>query len=443
MMIYLVGGEAPYNYIKDNYMAPSDNDEEEDNDALIKKYRKEAEERRKQDAINTNILASDDPTLQLAQDIILGYAVGQAVDAVTVDLLKDSFIRAIKGNKAMNVPFKQSGKSLKLGPKAINRCIKAVVGKIKTNSLRVAAKLNQAPRALKAALGLAKASKTAVKEAAEKVAKEAAEKLAQEVAEKAAKEASERAAAKISAKVAERLAQKAAQIQAKVAARAAIKASTKAAEMGTKHAAMAGACAVTGPGCVAVIALEVLLLAFDAINIALDIIDEQGYSVVIYKPDIKAVEESTMQWMNDNYNTQENPNYMSEEIFFDWENFLYEVDEDEQIVASEEWGTQYAKYQDEYMKKIGIEGDWRSRVDTLDVSKPTDPGVLSSVTLQMVELKKEIKRKKPPPKSNKTKIIVISILAVVFVVIIILLVTSTGDDGAEGSEPSTNNSGGE
>lgn len=398
--------------------------EDESDDALIKKYRKEAEERRKRDIINTNILNSDDPTLQIAQDVILGYAVGQAVDAVTVDLLKDSLVRAIQKSRAVKVPFKGAGKSIKFGPKAIQKCIKAVQTRIKSLGYQAVQKLNQAPGVLKKLITQAKLAKTAVINAAKRVAAE--------VAEKGFIKATQRAA--------QRIAARAAAIAAKIAAKVAAKTAATATKIATRQAAMAGACAVTGPGCAAVIALEVILLAFDAINIALDIIDEQGFSVVLYKPDIKAVAESTKEWMNNNYNTSEDPKYMSEEIFFDWESFLYDIDENDNIIANEEWGTKYEKYRDDYMRHIGITGDWRSRLETEDVADSKDPGVLTPLTVQMLEITKPF-RKKTPPRSDNTKIIIISILIVVFIVIIIILVTSKGDDGAEGSESNTNNQG--
>jgi hypothetical protein len=388
---------------------------DESQDEYMKALEAEAAARRKQDVVNTNILNSDDPNMQMAQDVIIGYAAGQVLDAVTIDLLKDSLVRAIKGEKAIQIPFKKTRQVLKLGPKAVRECVEATAARIKSQGVRILKTINQAPKALKEALAAAKASRAAYKKAAQSVATKTSTTLAP----------------KASAKLA---------VVGAKSTRTAVKAGKGAWAAGKAVRALAGC--VAGPvGCAASIALEVAMLAFDVINIVLDILDEKGYQVVIYKADIKAVAESTSKWMNSEYNTQENPAYFDEEIFFDWESFLYDIDENGNIVANEQWAPRYEKLRDEYMASIGITGDWRSRIETVDMSKPDDPGVLGPVTLQMQELAKEMKKKpkpKPKPKSNTTMILIVSIITVVFVVGIIIFMNSSGEDG---SEPSTNNGG--
>jgi hypothetical protein len=389
----------------------------------IKALQAEADERRKQDAINTNILNSDDPNLLIAQDIIIGMAVGSVVDAVTVDLLKDSLLRALKGQKAVKIPFKNSSKVLKLSPKAILECIKSSVDRIKTQGLKAIKVLNQAPKAMKAAVAAAKAVRNAVKNAVKKAATQSVS-----------------TSVRLSGRAAERMARFVASQTAKVATRVATKVATMTTNIGTKVAMMASTC-VAGPiVCAASMAITVVLLAFDVVNIVLDILDAKGYSVVLYKADIKAVAESSKEWMNSEYNTEENRNFFDEEIFFDWESFLYDIDDDGNFFANEVWAPRYEQLRDEYMTSIGITGDWRSRVDTIDMSTPTDPGALSPVTVHMQELKKQFKPKKKKPKkkkNNTTIILVASILTIVFVVGIIIFMNSNG----EGSEPSTNNKG--
>lgn len=393
----------------------------QEDDEYIKALRVEAEARRKQDAINTNILNSDDPVLQIAQDLIIGFAVGTVVDAVTVDLLKDSLLRALKGQKAVKVPFKGGRKFLKISPKAVMNSIKSATSRIKTKGLKAIRVLNHNPKLMKEVVKTAKATRAALKQATEKMTQK-----------------STTTAAKLSGKASAKLSARAAAVSLKITIKAGAAVSKMTASMAAKASAMAAAC-VGGPiVCAASIALTVALLAFDVVNAVLDILDTKGYSVVLYKADIKAVAESTNEWMNSEYNTQEDPAFFSEEIFFDWQSFLYDIDEDENIVANEVWAPRYEALRDVYMKNLGITGDWRSRVDTVDVSDPTDPGVLSPLTLQMKELSGQLKPKRKKPKQNKTTIIlIVSILSIVFIVGIIIFFKSNG----EGPEPSTNNQG--
>jgi hypothetical protein len=393
-------------------------------DEYIKALEAEAEARRKQDVINTNILNSDDPNLLIAQDIIIGMAVGQVVDALTVDLLKDSLLRALKGEKAVKIPFKNSRNFLKLGPGAVRKCLESTTSRIKSAGLRAVKVLNQAPKAFKAAVASAKASRIAIQNAIKKMS-----------------EKKSATAAKLSGKASRKIADAVARMVGRAAAKASAAVAKQTAAMSAKATAMAAACAGGPIVCAASIAITVVLLAFDVVNIVLDIMDTKGYSVVIYKADIKAIAESTKEWMNIEYNTQEDPAFFDEEIFFDWESFLYDIDENDNIVANEEWVPRYEAYRDEYMKiHFGITGDWRSRIETVDASKPDDPGVLAPITLQMQELSKTLKKqpKKPKRNTNTNTVLIVSILTVVFVVGIIIFMNSNGEYG---SEPSTNNGG--
>ena len=124
------------------------------------------------------------------------------------------------------------------------------------------------------------AAKAAAKKAAAKAAKQAAKKAAQRGASKAAQKAAAKQAAKQAAKkAAQRAAKKAAQKAAqKVAQKAAQKAAVKAGAKVATAVAASGAKAATAsaagpPGMVA----AAVMLMFDVVSIALDIIDVSGY----------------------------------------------------------------------------------------------------------------------------------------------------------------------
>jgi hypothetical protein len=343
------------------------------NPEALAELQRQAAERKQQDYINTNILNSNDPALQIAQDAVIGLAVGQAVDAVTIDVLKKNLINSLEG-RAVELPFKNTRRVLKVGPKALKTAIDTVTKQSTTKSMRAAKILTNSPKILKEVAASVKASLQAAK---------AAEKAAQ-AATKAAREAA--LAAKEAAKVAS--------AAAKIGTKVGVKAGEVMAQSAVKGAMMMGAiCAASGAetagvGCLVGIAVMVLELAFDAFNLAMDIIDPNGYSVVIYKKDIELVAQTTGEWVNSEYG-KDKPNYLDEEVFFDWESHLYEIDDQGNITVNDEWATQYEKYRDEYMTSIGITGDWRSRLQSTSSANANDPGVMSPLTLTFQEYKKE------------------------------------------------------
>jgi hypothetical protein len=72
----------------------------------------------------------------------------------------------------------------------------------------------------------------------------------------------------------------------------------------------------------------------------------------------------------------------------------------QQLVVDDVWGPKYNAYQDEYMKSIGITGDWRSRVEAHDFEQP------------------------PKPVNRNILILIIGIVAII---LLILIVNVSGD----------------
>ena len=350
----------------------------------LAELQRQAAERQKQDYINTNILNSDDPALMIAQDAIIGYAASEAVESVTIDVLRKNLVAALDG-KAVEIPFKNTRgavtRVLKLGPKGISKAIQVATKRAVTAAVQASKVLTSAPKLLKTIVAAAKAAFRAARAAA-------------------------------------------------AAVRAAIAGSKVAVAMtasATKGATMMGAvCAATGAasaglGCLVGVAIMVLQMAFDAFNLAMDMIDPNGYSIVIYKKDIETVAETTGQWINNEYG-EGNPNYLDEEVFFDWESHLYEIDENGNINANEEWATQYEIYRDEYMSSLGITGDWRARIPSVSGVKATDPGVLTPLTLTFQEYKKEADvylESRKPKTGSSTLLFIIVLFVIIFLTFII------------------------
>lgn len=350
-------------------------------------------ERIQQDYVNTNILQSDDPALMIAQDAIIGYAVSEAVESVTIDVLRKNLVAALSKDVAVEIPIKTSTKAviktLKLGPKALGKTITAVTARSIRSGMAASKVLMSAPKLLKT---IASSVKAAIKSARAAMA-----------------------AAKLSVKT------------TIAATKASIKAGTVMAQAAAKGAMMMGAiCAATGPatggvGCLAGMAVMVLQMAFDAFNLAMDILDPNGLSVVIYKSDIELVAKTTGEWVNKEYG-EDNPNYLDEEVFFDWESHLYEIDDEGNINANEEWTTKYETYRDEYMSSLGITGDWRSRIPSVSTVLASDPGVLSPMTLVFQEYKKEAEvylNSKKPKTGNSTLLFIIILFVIIFLIFII------------------------
>jgi len=98
--------------------------------------------------------------------------------------------------------------------------------------------------------------------------------------------------------------------------------------------------------------------------------------------------------------------YFEDEIMFDPLLFVFDTDPvTHEIVVDEIWGKKYNDYQDEYMKSIGITGDWRARVQATAFEQPPKPPQPSK-----------------PPTVNNNIIIGIVVGLITLIIVILLLV---------------------
>jgi hypothetical protein len=194
------------------------------------------------------------------------------------------------------------------------------------------------------------------------------------------------AMAKLSSRMAAKVAtQTAAKVSAKVATevteKALIKASTTAGQAAAEGAIQAGVtggslCAATGAatvgvGCVVGAVVTVVMLAFDVMNLIMSITDKSGILKVLHKADVDEIAKSLREQMAQG---DQSTSYLEDEIFFEPLLFVFDVDpETFEVSASEKWGKKYNDYQDEYMKSIGITGDWRARLEAQPLTQPTPP----------------------------------------------------------------------
>jgi hypothetical protein len=361
--------------------------------------RQQAAARAQEDYFNTNIMQSDDPNLKIAQDVVVTTALSQAVEHVTIDVLKHSLIRALEGRKpCIEFPITNSIKKIKLSLKEVDRIIQKATERAKSIAVNGVKHIKSANMKtyLEAAVKLGINVKNAVKNAG-KIVKDSGK-----IARNTVKIATTAIKAGVQA--------------AKVMTESAIKSLTSF----TAICALFGA-ETAGLGCVAAIAISVIMMAFDAFNLAMDLVDPNGISILIYKKDIELIADMTGKWVKNDpdLNPKNDPNFLDEEIFFDYKSFQYEFDQNDNITINQEFADKYEYHRDQYMAGIGITGDWRSRLEGIDASKVTDPGVLGPTTLVIQELTNEIKKGKKNPADN-TLLFIIILFVVIFLIFIIL-----------------------
>jgi len=339
------------------------------------------------DSLNTNLLGTSNKGLQVTQQIgasvAAGLAVGYALKKGITKGLKSAGIKEVKfTGRAGKLVFKMlvSEKTQKQLAKSFTRRMKQQMA----NTIK----------------GMGKKALEAAGKAAGKGAVKAAEKGAVKAAEKGAEKAAEKAVVKVAVKTAE--------TAAKVVA-----------ETMVEELAVGGAiCAATGPetlgiGCAVAALVEVLLLAFDMYNLIISLLDTTGITVLIHKQDIDDMAKSFRdQLLQDNNNEA----YLEDEIFFDPLLFVFNADpETHELTVDPVWGKRYNDLQDEYMKSIGITGDWRSRVQAAQFEQP-EP------TAATAKARAAREPSKGTSSTTKRNIIIGIIVAMVLIVLLLLVI---------------------
>jgi hypothetical protein len=162
--------------------------------------------------------------------------------------------------------------------------------------------------------------------------------------------------------------------------KAAVKAGTSAgARVGARVAtagARAGSGCVAGPvGCAVGALYFVADTAFTIFSTIMDFTDSEGLLVLLNKQFIDELTEDFHEMLElgvkDAFDESAIPDsadaastYMNEEKTFDPINFLFDYNEDtEEYEINIEWATRFVQLEDEYMRSIGITGDWRARME--------------------------------------------------------------------------------
>ena len=177
-------------------------------------------------------------------------------------------------------------------------------------------------------------------------------------------------------------------------------------KVGTRVAtagARAGSGCTAGPvGCAAGALYFVADMAFTIFSTIMDFTDKEGLLVLLNRAYIDELTEDFHEMyeagLKDAFDEAAVPDsedraleYMNEEKTFDPINFLFDYNEQtKSYEINIEWATRFVELEDEYMKSIGITGDWRTRMedaiqlgDNLSIPDPTKKGGSSSFMVSM------------------------------------------------------------
>jgi hypothetical protein len=308
--------------------------------------------------LNTNLVGSDSKEVQITQKVVVDTAIILAADKAFQKIVKGPIEKgAIAAVRMSGKVVAESSKTLvspsllrRLSLRSAQKAGKLTMSFLKNlpeHEIAWLVKSGKAARsAMKAGQSVEEATKTGLK-AFDKAGTETATKVGEDLASKASTKIAEEAAIKTSVKAGEVMAE----------------------EVVGQLTFFATFCAATGAetagiGCAVGAAITVIMLAFDVINLLMDLLDPTGISNFVTLEDIKAVADATSQATNSNYPLI--GNYLDQEVYFEPVDFIFTQDANNSVVMDPKWGPIYNQLMDDYMKSIGIIGDWRSRVTNIE-----------------------------------------------------------------------------
>ena len=357
------------------------------------------------DAINTNVLETDNQVLLIAQSVALQQVAQIGTDAIINHTIKKPLQTLVsKGGQAalvelVTVPVRGGKSAVLVTRRTLKNIGNALTKKAAGNAItKVSNGIARFPGVFTAAAAAVKAA----------VTKEAGEKAAKEVGEKLGKEAGE--------KVASRLSAKAAWSATKSFASNAI----RNVSVGLTICA-GGAAATGGLSCAVGYAVTAIMMAFDVVNMVLMILDPGKITALMHRDTIDGVAEATLAAMRDGA-PGGTSNYFDQEVNFDVLGYFFTTDDEGNLFATDEvTAKKWNELQDEYMKKIGMPANWRDLATPIQMSVLSEPGVLNELQQEVIDRNKkliDIPLKPVPPKIPTWLIIVLIIIALAILGII-------------------------
>ena len=200
-------------------------------------------------------------------------------------------------------------------------------------------------------------------------------KVTQKMLERLARAANQKLAGSLSRQLSTMVTKNAAKYALRAMGKAAVSAGTKA------GVAAAGGCTMGPVGCAAGTAIGVAIfvaeMTFSVVTVLQDIYDKKGILQLLHSDFVGQITDQYKKTIDDGYrellDEDEDYEYTEEEVFFQPELFLFDLDPDDGQLYMDydnEWAQKFVEYQNEYLTNIGVEPGWELRVLTGETPKP-------------------------------------------------------------------------
>lgn len=195
-------------------------------------------------------------------------------------------------------------------------------------------------------------------------------KVTQKMMERIARTANQRLTGSFTKQLTQLFSRKAASVVLKSLGKAAASAAAKAGTVA------AGGCTLGPVGCAAGSAVGAAVfageLAFTIFATVQDIQDKKGMLTLFHKEYVDFIAKDFKDTLDKTYETLGAPGFMEEEAFFYPEFFLISFDEDSTpyMDMDNPWAQKFIDYQNDYLKKIGIQDGWEDRIPTQTMDPP-------------------------------------------------------------------------
>jgi len=204
-----------------------------------------------------------------------------------------------------------------------------------------------------------------------------------------------------------------------------------AAGMAAKTAIAVGAGCAAGPiGCAGGAVVGAALMAFDAMNLVMGVMDKNGYQIVFNQDFIDGIAAKYEEALDKGFSDAGIDNYFDEEILFQPEKFIFNTSADGSLVINEKWGPKYNKHIDDYMKTINVKPGWRDRMESEELK--LDP----SINEELVAFKMEEDADQQKKKKNTVILIIVGIA----VMLLLWFLFSSGGNSNNNTNNNNSNS---
>lgn len=155
--------------------------------------------------------------------------------------------------------------------------------------------------------------------------------------------------------------------------------------------------------------LTVADLAFTIYTSIIDYRDEYGLQILWHQDYIDYISRDFKDTLKEAYKKLNDPEYMDTPVTFEPEDFMFDMDEELGIYYLDKnniWASKFKKYENEYLKSIGIKDGWEDRIKLIDIDLP--------------EIKKPINVKKVSKIGLVLSLFIISLIFIIILFVVII-----------------------